>query len=65
MDTYSFIVGIETDYICKEITEDVETRFDTANYELNRWYSEENNKNVIGLTKDELGRKIRKTIVGL
>ena len=33
MDTDSFIVYIKTDYIDKDIVEDVETRFDT-NYEL-------------------------------
>ena len=34
MNTDSFIVHIETDYIYKSIAEDVETRFDTSNYEL-------------------------------
>ena len=33
MDTYSFIVYIKTDDIYKDIAEDVETRFDTSNYE--------------------------------
>ena len=36
MDTDSFIVYIKTDDIYKDIAEDVETRFDTSNYELNR-----------------------------
>ena len=36
MDTDSFIVYIKTDDICKGIAEDVETRFDTSNYELSR-----------------------------
>ena len=36
MDTDSFIVQIETDDIYKAIAEDVETRFDTSNYELDR-----------------------------
>ena len=36
MDTYSFIVCKKTDDIQKDITEDVETRFDTSNYELDR-----------------------------
>ena len=35
IDTYSFIVYIKTDDIYKDIAEDVETRFDTSNYELN------------------------------
>ena len=33
MDTDSFIVYIKTDDIYKDIAEDVETRFDTSNYE--------------------------------
>ena len=34
MDTGSFIVYIKTDDVYKNIAEDVETRFDTSNYEL-------------------------------
>ena len=33
---YSFIVYIKTDGIYKDIAEDVETRFDTSNYEFDR-----------------------------
>ena len=36
MDTDSFIVYIKTGDIYKDIAEDVETRFDTSNYELDR-----------------------------
>ena len=36
MDTDSFIAYLKTDYIYKDISEDVETRFHTTNYELNR-----------------------------
>ena len=36
MDTDSFIVFVKTDDIYKDISEDVETRFDTSNYELDR-----------------------------
>ena len=36
MDTDSFIVYIKPDDIYKDIAEDVETRFDTSNYELDR-----------------------------
>ena len=39
MDTDSFTVYIKTDDICKDIAEDVETRFDTSNYELDRLLS--------------------------
>ena len=33
MDVDSFIVYIKTDYIDKDTAEDIETRFDTSNYE--------------------------------
>ena len=33
MDTDSFIEDIKTDDIYKDIAKDVETRFDTSNYE--------------------------------
>ena len=36
MDTDNFIVHVKTDDIYKEIAEDVETRFDTSNFELDR-----------------------------
>ena len=52
------IVYIKADDIYKEIAEDVETRFDISNYELDRPLPTGENKRVIGLMKDELGRKI-------
>ena len=63
MDTDSFIVYIKTDDIYKDITEDVETRFDTSNYELEcnsieRPLPKGKNLKVIELMKDELGGKI-------
>ena len=36
MNTDSFIVYIKADDIYKAIAENVETRFDTSNYELDR-----------------------------
>ena len=36
MKTNSFIVYIKTDDTYKDVAEDVETRFDTSNYELYR-----------------------------
>ena len=33
---HSFILYVKTDDIYKDIGEDVETRFDTSNYELDR-----------------------------
>ena len=65
MDTDSFIVYIKTDDICKDIAEDVGTRFDTLNYELDRPLPKGKNKKVTGLMKDELGRKIMTKFIGL
>ena len=44
--------------IYKDIVEDVETRFDTSNYELNRPLPKGKNRKVIGVMKDELDGKI-------
>ena len=57
MDTDSFIVYIKRDDIYKDIAEDVETRFDTSNYELDRPLHKRKKKKVIGLIKDELGEQ--------
>ena len=65
MDTDSFIVYIKTDDIYKGIAEDVETKFDTSNYELDKPLPKIKNKKVIGLMKDELGEKIMKEFVVL
>ena len=40
-----------------DITKNVEKRFDTSNYELERPMSKGKNKKVIGLMKDDLGGK--------
>ena len=65
MNTDSFIVHVKIENIYKDIAEDVETRFDISNFELDRSLSKEKTKKVIGLMKDELGRKIMKEFVGL
>ena len=36
MDTVNFIFHIKTEDILKDISEDVEKRFDTSNYEADR-----------------------------
>ena len=64
MDTDSFIVYIKTDDIYKDIEKDVETRFDTSNYELDRLLPKGKTK-IIELMKDELGRKVMTKFVGL
>ena len=55
----------KTDDIYKHIAEDVETRFDTSNYELDRPFPKGKNKKVIGLMKDELGGKIMRKFFAL
>ena len=60
-----FIVYIKTDDICKDIAENVETRFDTSNYELDIPLAKGKNENVIGLMKDELKAKTMINFVGL
>ena len=52
MDKDSFIVYIKTDDIYKHIAEDVETRFHTLNYQLDRPLPKGKNKKVIGLMKN-------------
>ena len=58
MDTDNFIMSIKTNDFYKDIAYDVEKRFDTSNYEVNRPLPTGKNKKVIGLMKDELGGKI-------
>ena len=52
MDTESFTVHVKTEDIYKDIAEDVETRFDTSNFELDRPLPKGKNKIVIALMKD-------------
>ena len=65
MGTDSFFVHVKTDDIYKDIVEDVETRSDTSNYEIDRPLPIGKNKQAIGLMKDELGGQIMKKFVGL
>ena len=62
MDTDNFLVYIKIDDIYKDIEEDVENRFDTSNYDLDRSLSRIKILKVIRLMKDELGGKIRTKI---
>ena len=52
MDTDSFSVHIKVDDIYIDIAEDVETRFDSSNFELDRRLPKRKNKKIIGLMKD-------------
>ena len=58
MDNDSFVMNIKTEDFYKDIANDVEKRFDTSNYEVNRPLPTRKNKKVIGLMKYELGGKI-------
>ena len=65
MDTDSFIMHIKTEDFYKDIVVDVEKRFDTSNYEVNRLLPTGKNKKIIELMKDELGGKIMTEFVAL
>ena len=58
MDTDSFIMNIKTNDFYEDFANDVENRFDTSNYEVNRPLPMAKNKKVISLMKDKLGGKI-------
>ena len=58
MDTDSFVMNIKTKDFYKDISSNVDKRFDISNYEVNRPLPTGKNKKVIGLMKDELGGKI-------
>ena len=65
MDTDSFIINIKTQDFYKDIVDDVEKRFDTSNYSVNKPLPTGKNKKVIGLIKDKLGGKIMTEFVAL
>ena len=65
MDTDSFIMHIKTKDFYGDIADDVEKRFDTSNYDVNRPLPTGKNKKVIGLMKDDLGGKIMTEFVAL
>ena len=65
MDTDSFIINIKTQDFYKDIVDDVEKRFDTSNYRVNKPLPTGKNKKVIGLIKDKLGGKIMTEFVAL
>ena len=65
MDTGSFIMNFKTEDFYKDIANDVEKRFDTSSYEVNRTLSTGKNTEVIGLMKDKLGGRIITEFVAL
>ena len=65
MDIDSFIIHIKTEYFYKDIADDVKSKYDTSNYDVDRILPKGMNKNVVGLMKDELGGKIITEFVAL
>ena len=67
MDTNSFIIYMKTEDFFKDIANDVEKWFDTANYDGNNKTPLPigKNKKVIGIFNDELAGKIMIEFVGL
>ena len=65
MDTDSLIYSIKTDDFYKDITDDVETRFDTSSYVPDWPLPIGLNKKVIGLMNDELCGEIMREFVSL
>ena len=65
MDTDSFVVNIKTKDFYKDISQDVNKRFDTSNYTFDRPLPTGINKKVIGLMKDELGGDIITEFIAL
>ena len=65
MDTDSLIMNIKTKDFYKDTAQDVEERFDTSNYDVDRPLPKGRNKKVIGLMKDELGGVIITEFVAL
>ena len=65
MDTDSFIMNIKTKDFYKDIAQNIEERFDTSNYYVDRPLPKGKNKKVIGLMKDELGGGIITEFIAL
>ena len=58
MDTESFIIHSKTEDVYEDIANDVEKRYDTSNYAIERPLTTGKNRKVIGLVKNELRAKI-------
>ena len=65
MDTDSFVVNIKTKDFYKDISQDVNKRFDTSNYTFDRPLPTGINKKLIDLMKDEFGGDIITKFVAL
>ena len=62
MNTDSFQLHIKIEDIFVDIAKNVETRFNTSNYEIDRPWPKGINKKVIGLMKDKLRGKMLKLV---
>ena len=65
MHADSFTIYIKTDDIYKHIADDVASRFDTSNYELDNPLPKRKKKKVIGSIKDELAGIVITKFFGL
>ena len=65
MDTDNFIMNIKTKDFYKDISDDVDNKFDTSNYEVKRPLLMGKNKKVTGLMTDELGGEIITEFIAL
>ena len=65
MDAESFNAHGQNRGIYKDVAEDVETRLNNLNFELDRPLSKGKNEKVIGLTKDKLDGQIMKEFIQL
>ena len=65
MDLDSFIIHVKLDDIYKDIAEDVETRSDTSNFDIDRLLPTGKNQKVIRQMKNELGGQFINKFVGL
>ena len=62
-DTDSFVMHIKINDFYKDIASDVESKFDTSNYEVNRPLPTGKNKKVIGLMKDKKAKGTKKCVI--
>ena len=65
MDRHSFVIHIQPTDVYEDVADNVEKRFDTSNYRIERPLPNGKNQIVSGLMKYELGGKIMAKFLGL